>query len=99
MLPNDLESGGIENIPQPPPRPRVCHHLRHDSESTPMTPKQKADFAVIKFISGMVLSVMRKFWFTSGSVFLAIILLYCFYGGWLALLLIIFSLTGKNANI
>ena len=88
---NDIETGGPELIPQPPPRPRACHH--HDTEAT-MTPKQKADFAVIKFIAGMVLAVIRRFWIMTGTVLLGIILLYSLYGGWLALLLIIFSLTG-----
>lgn len=59
-----------------------------------MTPKQKADFAVIKFVAGLVLAVMRKFWVTSSAVVVGIFVLFWLYGGLLALLLLLFALSG-----
>ena len=60
-----------------------------------MTPKQKADFAVIKFVAGLVLAVMRKFWVISSAVVVGIFVLFWLYGGLLALLLLLFALSGR----
>ncbi|KAK4316995.1 hypothetical protein Pmani_011896 [Petrolisthes manimaculis] len=80
--------------PNPPPRPRVCHHHCHHDCEEDMTPKQRADFAVIKFVAGLVLTVMRKFWVTSSAVVVAIFVLFWLYGGLLAFLLLLFALSG-----
>ncbi|XP_063601210.1 protein ABHD13-like [Penaeus indicus] len=100
---SDVESGQPCLPPNPPPRPRAClhhqhhqhhhHHHSHDCEEE-MTPKQKADFAVIKFVAGLVLIVMRKFWFTSAAVMLGIFVLFWLYGGCLALLLTLIAFSG-----
>ncbi|XP_047479358.1 protein ABHD13-like [Penaeus chinensis] len=103
MASSDVESGQPCLPPNPPPRPRAClhhqhhqhhhHHHNHDCEEE-MTPKQKADFAVIKFVAGLVLIVMRKFWFTSAAVMLGIFVLFWLYGGCLALLLTLIAFSG-----
>ncbi|CAL4075347.1 unnamed protein product, partial [Meganyctiphanes norvegica] len=101
---DDIEAGQPMLPAETPPRPRAClhnhggshhhhHHHHHQECEEEMTPKQRADFAVIKFVAGLVLTVMRKFWCTSGTVAAGIIVLYWLYGGWLALLLLIFALS------
>ena len=100
MADDDVESGQPCLPPNPPPRPRVCHHHHHHRDcEDDMTPKQKADFAVIKFIAGLVLTVMRKFWFTSGTVIFGIFVLFWLYGGLFALLLLLFAFSGKFSAV
>lgn len=100
MVTSDIENGQPCLPPNPPPRPRVCHHHHHHHDcEDDMTPKQKADFAVIKFVAGLVLTVMRKFWFTSGTVIFGIFVLFWLYGGLLALLLLLFAFSGRKGII
>ncbi|XP_068209907.1 protein ABHD13 [Palaemon carinicauda] len=95
MAADDVESGQPILPPNPPPRPRACHHHHHHHDcEDEMTPKQKADFVVIKFVAGLVLTVMRKFWFTSGTVIFGLFVLFWLYGGLLALLLLLFAFSG-----
>ena len=56
------------------------------------------DFAFVKIVARVALSLLRKFWAFSSAGFLAIVLMYWLFGGIFAFLLVLLSATGKTAK-
>lgn len=52
------------------------------------------DWIVIRTLTG----IATKIWAASGAALLACFILYCFYGGLLAFILLVITVTGNNFN-
>lgn len=57
-------------------------------------PASNVDFALIQCVARLVLRVLVQCWALSAAAVLAVFLLYCMYGGWLALSFLAFAVAG-----
>ncbi|KAH8020366.1 hypothetical protein HPB51_000999 [Rhipicephalus microplus] len=61
------------------------------------SPESNPDFATIRIVSRVVLFVLKKCWMVCGVSFVSIFVIYWYCSSILALLLLVFAITGTNA--